>query len=154
GSVSIEGDTAIVGARFNDGPGSAYIFIFSPAIEVVVDIKPGSDPNSINCLRNRTIAVAILTTSTADGDPFDFDATTVDHTTVEFEGATESHVNKKTGVVKRHEKDVDRDGDTDLVLHFKLFDTNLGCESTEGLLTGQTFGGQAIEGTDSVNMID
>ena len=76
----------------------------------------------------------------------------MDHTTVEFEGATEFHSNKRG--VRRHEKDVDDDGDTDLVLHFKLFDTNLDCESTEGLLTGQTFGGQFIEGADSVNMIN
>ena len=117
-------------------------------IEVDIDIKPGSDPNSINCNDDKgTIAVAILTTD-------DFDATTVDHTTVTFEGAGETHVNKKTGVARRHEEDVDGDGDTDLVLHFRLGDTDLTCDSTEGTLTGETFDGQAIEGTDAVRMID
>ncbi len=117
-------------------------------LQVAIDIKPGSDPNSINCNNaNETITVAILTTD-------DFDATTVDHTTVTFEGASETHVNEKTGVARRHEEDVDGDGDTDLVLHLRLGDTDLDCGSTDGTLTGETFDGQAIEGADAVRMID
>ena len=97
-------------------------------IQVDIDIKPGNDPNSINCNNeNETIAVAILSTD-------DFDATTVDHTTVTFEGASETHVDKKTGSARRHEEDVDGDGDTDLVLDFRLGDTDLTCGSTEGKL--------------------
>ncbi len=48
-----------------------------------------------------------------------FDATTVDHTTVTLGDASETHVDKKTGVAKRHEEDVDDDGDIDLVFHFR-----------------------------------
>jgi hypothetical protein len=111
-------------------------------IEVEIDIKPGSDPKSINCTNEKgVISVAILTTA-------DFDALTVDHTTVTFEGATETHGGKK------HQEDVDNDGDTDLVFHFRQGETSLDCTSTEGTLTGQTLGGQSIEGTDSVRMID
>ena len=40
-----------------------------------------------------------------------FDATTVDHTTVTFGDASETHVDKKTGVAKRHDEDVNGDGD-------------------------------------------
>ncbi len=117
-------------------------------IEVDIDIKPGSDPNSINCNNEKeSIAVAILTTD-------DFDATTVEHTTVTFEGAGETHVDKKTGVARRHEEDVDGDGDTDLVFHFRLGETDLTCDSVEGTLEGETFDGQAIRGTDAVRMID
>ena len=112
-----------------------------------IDIKPGSDPNSINCNNNNgVIPVVILTTD-------DFDATTVDHTTVTFEGARETHVDRRSGEPRRHEEDVDGDGDIDLVFHFRLGDTDLTCESTEGTLTGETFDAQAIEGTDRVNMI-
>jgi len=114
---------------------------------VTLDIQPHSDSNSINCNNDKkAITVAILTTE-------DFDATTVDHTTVTFEGASETHVNKKSGEPKRHEKDVDHDGDTDLEFHFRLGETELTCESTEGTLTGETFGGMAIEGTDEINMV-
>ena len=73
--------------------------------------------------------------------------------TVEFQTASETHVDKKTGVARRHESDVDEDGDTDLLLHFRLGDTDLDCNSTDGALTGETFDGQSIEGTDAVRMV-
>jgi hypothetical protein len=117
-------------------------------IEVEIDIKPGGTPNSINC-NNPTgvIPVAILSTDS-------FDATTVDHTTVTFEGASETHVDKGTGLPRRHEEDVNGDGRTDLVFHFRLGDADLGCGSTEARLEGETFDGQRIFGVDSVRMID
>jgi hypothetical protein len=114
---------------------------------ILIDIKPGSDPNAINCENAREIIpVAILTSD-------DFDALTVDHTTVEFEGATEYHRHKVTGVPQRHEEDIDEDGDIDLVFHFRLSDTTISCDSTEGRLTGETYSGMPIAGTDSVVIV-
>ena len=49
---------------------------------------------------------------------------------------------------------MDGDGDIDLVFHFRLGDTGLTCSSIEGTLTGQTFDGKPIEGTDAVRMVD
>jgi len=118
-----------------------------PVLEVDIDIKPGSDPNSVPCTNpDFGIPVAILSTES-------FDATTVDHTTVNFHGAYETHTNNKSGELKRHEEDVDGDGDIDLVFHFRLGDTDLDCFSVEGTLTGLTYDGQAISGTDALNMI-
>lgn len=121
-------------------------------LEVDIDIKPGSDPNSVACNGNlgTLIPVAILTTDA-------FDAMTVDHETVRFEGAMEAHHNPH-GMV-RHEDDVDGDGDLDLVFHFIFGETDLTqaeCPSTEpieAVLTGATFDGQAIEGSDTVRMV-
>ena len=116
-------------------------------IYVDIDVKPGSYPNSIRCDNAKeVITVAVLTTE-------DFDAMTVDHTTVSLEGASEIHVDKKTGEPLRHVEDVDLDGDPDLVFHFRLGDTNLTCASTDATLVGETFDGIPIEGTDSVRMV-
>jgi predicted outer membrane repeat protein len=112
-----------------------------------IDIKPDGGANSINCRnKNQVITVAILTT----GAP---EAAAIDHRTVSFEGAVETHADKKTGEPARHEEDVDRDGDMDLVFHFRLGSTGLTCDSTEGTLLGQTFAGEPFMGTDSVRMV-
>ena len=73
-----------------------------------------------------------------------FDATTVDHTTVTLGDASETHVDKKTGLAKRHEEDVDGDGDTDLVFHFRFNETGLPCNPDVVPFNGATYDGQAI----------
>ena len=105
---------------------------------VDIDIKPGSDPNSINVKSRGVIPVAILTTA-------DFDALTVDADTVEFEGAcTANH----PGI-----EDVDHDGDLDLLLRFRTRETNLVPGQTEGCLTGETYYGMPIQGCDTVRIL-
>jgi hypothetical protein len=104
---------------------------------VMIDIKPGSDPNSINLKSKGVVPVAVLTTD-------DFDASTVDPVTVVFAGASP---------LRWTMEDVDGDGDMDLLFHFKTQELNLTETSTEATLTGSTFGGQPIEGTDTVNIV-
>ena len=50
-------------------------------------------------------------------------------------------------------KDGDGDGDLDLLLHFKTQELNLTNDSTMATLTGTTYGGQPIQGTDTVNIV-
>ena len=122
--------------------------IIIDATEVDIDIKPGGYPNSINCENEKeVITVVVLTTE-------DFDALSIDHTTVTFEGASEIHVDKKTREPQRHEEDVDLDGDIDLVFHFRFGDTALTCSSTEGFLLGMTVNNLPLVGNDLVRMID
>jgi len=123
--------------------------IFEPvAIEVVIDIKPGSFPNTINPNSNGVIPVAILSTHLAKGEALDFDATTVDPLSVAFgpSGAKESHN-------KGHIEDVDGDGDMDMMLHFKTPSTGIACGATSASLTGQTLNGDAIAGSDAIQTV-
>ncbi|MDH3247978.1 MAG: family 16 glycosylhydrolase [Acidimicrobiia bacterium] len=86
---------------------------------------------------NGVIPVTLLTTD-------DFDATTVDHTTVTLGDAGETHVDQKTGLAKRHEEDADGDGDMDLVFHFRFGETGLECDPDVVPFSGRTFDGESI----------
>ena len=110
-------------------------------IAVNVDIKPGSFPNSIDPKSKGVIPVAILTTDT-------FDAATVDPLSVKFgpSGATEA---QGRGQIE----DADGDGDLDLVLRFRTQDTGITCGATAASLTGETFTGQPITGSDSIKTV-
>ncbi len=115
---------------------------------VAIDIKPGGYPNSINCQNPKDIIpVAILTTEI-------FDAVTVDVDTIRFgpNGAQEIH-RDRDGKAQRHIEDVDKDGDLDLVLHFKFSDTGIKCGDIEATLTGKTQKGFNIIGSDSIRTI-
>jgi beta-glucanase (GH16 family) len=113
----------------------AYEGVLSVAAPLVVEmaIMPDNLCNS----GSGVVPVAILTTGS-------FDATTVDHSTVTFGDAAEAHVDRKTGELRRHEEDVDGDGDIDLLFHFQYAETGFGCDPAEAYLNGQTYAGQAI----------
>jgi hypothetical protein len=114
---------------------------------VEIDIEPGSFPNSINPRSKRRIPVAILTTDATD-NAGTFDAATVDPTTVLF-GATGT----EAAPVRNALEDVDGDGDTDMILHFNTQDAGIHCGDTSATLTGKTFDGQAIKGTDAITTV-
>lgn len=120
-----------------DNAGVAYVV----AKPVTIDIKPGSDTNRINPKSKGVTPVAILTTST-------FDSTTVDPLSVKFgpNEATEAHG-------RGHIEDANGDGKLDLVLHFNTQETGIQCGDTSASLTGETFGGQAIAGSDSIRTV-
>jgi hypothetical protein len=106
------------------------------AIPVDIDIKPGSDPNSINIDSKGVVPVAVLTTG-------EFDATSVDPETIIFSSAYP---------VRYTFEDVDGDGDIDLLLHFRTQDLKITENTTTALLLGQTSDGEWIGGADSVKV--
>ncbi|MBI2402549.1 MAG: hypothetical protein HYV20_07410 [Gemmatimonadetes bacterium] len=108
-----------------------------------IDIKPGSDPNAVNCKRAQTvIPVALLTTD-------EFNIADVDAGTVSFgpAGATEIHANGP------HPEDADGDGDTDLVFHFRFGDTGLSCGDTEAALHGRLQDTRRFVGVDAIRTV-
>jgi hypothetical protein len=145
--VAVSGDFAYVAGGYGGSGLQIAPAQCQEALNVAIDIKPGSDSNPINCrANNAVIPVAILTTDT-------FDATTVDHTTVRFgpEGAAETHSNPHGPI--RHEEDVDDDGDTDLLFHFRFGETGIQCGDTEATLTGLTYDGAEFSGTDQIRTV-
>jgi len=117
-----------------------------PIVFVEIDIKPGSDPNSINTRSMGLVPVAILGSAT-------FDVTTVDVTTLAFgpDGASPAHDLTDPDTYDEHLQDVNDDGFLDLVSHYKQKETGIACGDTDATLTGALLDGTLIEGTDSVN---
>ena len=114
---------------------------FAKVLMVTIDIKPDSQTNNINPGSKGVIAVSVLTSE-------DFDALQVDPDTVQFGPAGTAKAHSQA-----HVEDVDNDGDMDLQLHFKTQETGIQCGDTEATLTGNTWDGTPIMGTDSVNTV-
>ncbi len=111
---------------------------------VPIDIKPGSDPNSINPGSRGTIPVAILSTP-------DFDATTeVDKASLRF-GRTgdEDSLARCT----KSDEDANGDGLLDIVCHFSAPDAGILEGDRVGILTGLTMDGTPIGGFDAVRVV-
>jgi hypothetical protein len=98
---------------------------------VIIDIKPGSFPNSINPKSNGVVPVAILGGET-------FDVIQVDVTTLAFgpAGATPAHDLTDPSVYTDHLQDVNEDGYVDLVSHHRQKETGLSSSDAVACLTG------------------
>jgi len=111
---------------------------------VDIDIKPYSELNSLNNDGHGKIPVAILTTDT-------FDASTVDPFTLTLDGAAVS-LRGKSGIAGGLE-DVDGDGDLDLVVQFDDVAGTYPPGDSVATLSGQTYDGVWIEGSDTIHIV-
>ena len=107
---------------------------------VDIDIEPGGTPNSINPRSRGVIPVAILGSA-------DFDAASVDGTTVRFGPASAADASGG------HLEDVNRDGRLDLVLHFDTQAAGIACGQSSATLIGKTAGGKTIQGSDTIRTV-
>jgi len=118
---------------------------FSPVLTVRIDVKPGSDPNSISLSSAGVVPVAVLSSS-------DFDASTIDPETITLAGARVKMVGKSNRFLCSQE-DVNLDGLLDLVCQIETVQFMIEPGDSMVVLEGQTFDGQFIRGEDSVRIV-
>lgn len=147
-AIAAVGENFVVGAYGADtaaaNAGAAYLFQ-GYYESVMIDIKPGSDPNSINLGSNGNVPVAIFATES-------FDATTVDPATLTLADAAVKVRGKKADLMASLE-DIDADGLTDLLVHIETEALQLFEGEILAWLEGETFDGMPIRGVDSVRIV-
>ena len=119
-----------------------------PVLDVLIDIKPGSDPNCFNSNGNGVIPVAILGGA-------DFNVTEIDASTVALESLAVKAVGKSNKLLA-HFEDINSDGFDDLVVQIEDSDGGFSSGSTTATLSGNLlpeFGGTPLEGTDAICIV-
>jgi hypothetical protein len=113
---------------------------------VEIDIKPGEEPNPVNCSSRGLLPVAVLSSDS-------FDASQIDVLTVSLAGAGVA-VRGYGAQYMAHLEDVNADALVDLMLHFETQDLDL--EQLTGgvlVLSGSTFTGETFEASDEVVLV-
>jgi len=132
-----------------DAPSYAFDLDFSRVAESVdIDIKPGSDSNPIQPSGRGNLPVAILGSDT-------FNVLDVDVTTLSFgpDAAAPSHDLTKAGAFEDHLRDVNDDGLTDLISHYRIENTGVEPDDAKACITGKRLAGTPFEGCDVIRAV-
>ena len=124
--------------------GSMVIAEYSDVIDVSIDIKPGSFPNSINLGSNGNIPVSIFST-------LSFDARTIDPASVTLAGASVLLRGKSNWLYII--EDINNDGLEDMIVHIDTTALQLSVGDIDAVLEACTISGVKIRGTDSVRIV-
>lgn len=111
---------------------------------VDIDFDPWSPANEIQPENAYLLAVGIKSTSIAQGDAEDFNATMVDPQTLKFGPAA----GPSSAIPLSF--DFDGDGDTDMLFGFRAEESGIACGDTDVMISGETYGGQQFIGSDAI----
>ena len=120
---------------------------FLETIPVIIDIKPGDEPNSINLCSEGVVPIAILGSDT-------FDVNDIDTDTLRFAEASVKVVGMKDPHSLCNYEDVNDDLFYDLVCQFMTADiAGIDGQSSTATVNGELLNGTPVEGTDSVKIV-
>jgi hypothetical protein len=139
---------------FEIAPGACPFGGGGGPLEILIDIKPGSWPNSINTASKRGLTpVAVLTDE-------NFNAAVLDPSTATLgddDGDDTPVAARRNGSLHAALEDVDGDGDLDLILHFNtpalVENGDLGSASEALVLNIEDYDGNAYRGEDAVRAV-
>ncbi|MCZ6641347.1 MAG: hypothetical protein O7F71_07200 [Gammaproteobacteria bacterium] len=125
----------------------AFLHANVRTVAASIDIKPDSDPNSINLCSNGAIPIALLGSDK-------FNVYQVATGTLEFAEAAVKVVGKKDPYTLCSYEDVNGDFFDDLVCHYLTTDiAGVDGESTEASVTGTLVDTTPFQGTDNINIV-
>lgn len=134
--------SVVVGTAWQESIGRRP-FIATIATTIAIDIKPTKKlTNEINPSGKGLIPVVIWSN---DG----FDALQVNTASLRF-GPAQALISHSNG----HITDVDKDGDVDLLVHFRLPKSGITCSDDVLYLRGVTHSGERFVGEDSINTVN
>ena len=113
-------------------------------IPVLIDIKPGSYPNSINLKPNGVTSLVIFGSATFDVKQIDFTTIKLANASVKLKGNGQPMVSYE---------DVNGDSFVDIVSHVITKDLQLTPSDTKANLEGKLIDGTVIKGSDSVRIV-
>jgi Ca2+-binding RTX toxin-like protein len=134
---------ATVTATASDAVGNSATcsFLVTVNLSLLIDIKPGGVPNSVNPGSHGSIPVAILAVGA-------FDPLTLARPSLRF-GPTGSEASP----VRCNPEDVNGDGRVDLVCHFETLATAFEFGDTTGTISGATGPGAGVIGSDAIRIV-
>lgn len=141
-----EGTQSLVGSgSYGNIRGIAFEL---PALATRIDIRPGHPRNPVQPRSRGVLPVALLGSAALD-------VSNVNPATLRLgpNGAAPVHDLTDRWTGRWHFRDVNFDGFTDLVLHFRVRETGVGCGDESMTLRGRRLDNRRFEGTDSIRTV-
>jgi probable HAF family extracellular repeat protein len=151
-ALGVSGDgLTIVGWGINpSGNDEAWMAKLGPTT-VTIDIKPGSDPNSINLCSRGVVPVAIF--GSDDVNVKDIVVNVEEVVVQNLELAGSGIAIRGRSKLLYSVEDLNGDGKDDMIVHFDVEDLDPTLIDGEAIIRGELMDGTLIQGSDSVNIV-